>query len=594
MKKTYILILLTAIVAVGCKDYLNEEIVSGISYDFYETEEGMNNALSACYEPLRDFHATENIGTDVNMLGTHIWTDASSGKPFNEYSAELNGVNASINTIWTSYYRGINTANIVIEKVPTVPAVSQLTNPANRAVWIGEARYMRAFYYFHLVQLYGRIPLVLTGNLEPKRDFQRASVESIYQAIIADLRYASANLPAVARNYGRATKGAANHLLAKVYLTRGSAVTDVRGQKSTDMDSAAYFAEAVINSGTYSLVPDYAKLIDFTNQRNSEVIFSIVFNPNVQFGGFDKTGNWTHVVWLWGYDQVAGMKRDIPNGRPGARLVMTDYALSLFDNGKGYRKWDSRFYKNFKWVFYANNAATVPKWTAANAPNPSLAGKAKFAEGDTAIYMSMQTNVSDAEIARRSYTFIPRNKFVQGTAKRYPVLLKSLDPTRADLTIVSSRDWVYARLGETYLIAAEAHGRMGRYDKAVQYINKVRERAAYKDGETKPGQFLSVEGGAAADLTKSTVSQMTIPADSVNSPAKIIAFSMNERARELLGEGHEKYDLLRTELFYDWVKRYNTQAAGLKPHHKLLPIPQTVHIDRLPNPNDKDNQNEGY
>lgn len=593
MKLKYIFLLLTLSVA-SCKDYLDEEIVSGISYQFYETEDGMNNALNATYESLRDFHATENVGVDINMLGTHIWTDASSGKAFNEYNAEFNASNGHFSTLWTSYYRGINTANVVIDKVPTVPASSFLTNPANRSVWVGEARFMRAFYYFHLVQLFGRIPLLLTPNTEPKRDFVRAPVADVYQAIISDLRFASANLPAVARNYGRATKGAANHLLAKVYLTRGSAVSDQRGQKSTDMDSAAYYAEAVINSGTYSLVSDYARLIDINNQRNSEVIFPIVFNPDVRYGGFDKTGNWTHVVWLWGYDQIAGMKRDIANGRPGQRMVMTDYALNLFDVGKGFRKFDSRFYKNFKWVFYANNAATIPKWTAANAPNASLVGKSKFAEGDTAIYLSMQNNVSDAEIAKRSYTFIPRNKFVQGTQKRFPVLLKSLDPLRTDIAIISTRDWVYARLGETYLIAAEAHGRMGRYDKAVQYINKVRERAAYKEGEVKPGQFLTVEGGTAADLTKTTVNQMMIPADSVNSAEKIVRFSMNERARELLGEGHEKYDLLRTELFFDWVKRYNTQAVGLKPFHKLMPIPQTVHIDRLGGEASKDNQNEGY
>jgi tetratricopeptide (TPR) repeat protein len=589
MKTKYFLLAALAFFATSCKNYLDEQIVSGISYEFYDSEDGMNNALNASYEALRDFHATENVGSDLNLMGTHVWNDGSSGKAFNEYSAALNSTNGSLSTVWTAYYRGINTANVVIKRVPTVPASSFLITPANRNVWIGEARYLRAFYYFHLVQLFGRIPLQLDENLEAKKDFTRASVAAVYQTIIADLRFASAALPLTQKNYGRATKGAANHLLAKVYLTRGSAVTDARGQKPTDLDSAAYYAEAVINSGVYSLVADVSKLVDFANQRNSEVIFPIVFNPDVRFGGFDKTGNWTHVVWLWGYDVVAGMKRDIPNGRPGLRIVPTDYALDLFD-----RKNDSRFYKNFKWTFYANNAATIPKWTAANAPNPSLVGKARFAEGDTAIYLSMDKNVTDAQIARKPYTFVPRNKFVQGTQKRYPILLKSLDPTRADLTIVSSRDWIVARLGETYLIAAEAHGRLGRYDKAVQYLNKLRERAAYKEGEVKPGQFLTVEGGKQADLTKGTLPSLLVPVDSVNSVQKTIRFVLNERVRELLGEGHERYDLLRTELFYDWVKKYNPQAVGLQPFHKLMPIPQTVHIDRLPNPSDPDNQNPGY
>jgi hypothetical protein len=589
MNPKYLLLAVLALLASSCKNYLDEPMVSGVSYEFYETEDGMNNALNSAYAALRDFHATENVGSDLNLMGTHVWNDGSAGKAFNEYSAALNSTNGSLSTMWSAYYRGINSANVVIKRVPSVPGGAFLTNQANRNVWIGEARFLRAFYYFHLVQLFGKVPLELTENLEAKKDFTRAPVAEVYQAIIADLRFASAALPAVARNYGRATRGAANHLLAKVYLTRGSAVTDQRGQQPTDLDSAAHFAEAVINSGTYSLVPDVARLVDFGNQRNSEVIFSIVFNPDVRFGGFDRTGNWTHVVWLWGYDLIAGMKRDIPNGRPGLRIVPTDYALDLFD-----RKNDSRFYKNFKWTFYANNAATIPKWTAANAPNPSLVGKPKFAEGDSAIYLSMDKGVSDAAIARKSYTWIPRNKFVQGTQKRYPVLLKSLDPSRADLTIVSSRDWVYARLGETYLIAAEAHGRLGRYDKAIAHLNKLRERAAYKEGEVKPAQFLTTERGALADLTKSTLPQLRIPIDSINSVQKTITFVMNERVRELLGEGHERYDLLRNELLFDWVKKYNPQAVGLQPFHKLMPIPQTVHIDRLPNPSDPDNQNPGY
>ncbi|MFN4145469.1 MAG: RagB/SusD family nutrient uptake outer membrane protein [Runella sp.] len=590
MKKTYLICCcVVALLATSCKDYLVEEMVSGISYEHYDTEDGIKNALNATYAALRDFHATENVGSDLNLMGTHVWTDATAGKPFNEYSAALNSTAGSLATVWTSYYRGINSANVVIKRTPTVAATSFLTTPANRNIWVGEARYLRAFYYFHLVQLFGRIPLELNENLEARKDFKRASVEAVYQAIITDLRFASQHLPLTQRDYGRATRGAANHLLAKVYLTRGSAITDQRGQKPTDLDSAAHFAEAVINSNVYQLVPDYARLIDFNNQRNSEVIFSIVFNPDVRFGGFDKTGNWTHVVWLWGYDLVAGMKRDIPNGRPGIRIVPTDYTLDIFD-----RRNDARFYKNFKWAFMSNNAATIPRWTAANAPNASLVGKPKFAEGDTAIYLSMDRNVSDAAIARKSYTWIPRNKFVQGTQKRFPVLMKSLDPARADLTIVSSRDWVYARLGETYLIAAEAHGRMGRYDKAVQHINKLRERAAYKEGELKPAAFVTTEGGKQADLTKSTFPQLRITVDSVNSVSKTINFIMHERTRELLGEGHERYDLLRNELLIEWVKRYNPLAVGIQPHHKLMPIPQTVHIDRLTDPTNKDHQNEGY
>lgn len=129
----------------------------------------------------------------------------------------------------------------------------------------GELRFMRAYFYFDLVQQFGRIPLLTEGNVsEIKTDFKRASVADVYAFIISDLRQAYEVLPDVAMqaDRGRATKWSAANLLSKVYLTRGSAIKDQRGQQPTDMDSTAYFAEAVINSGKFALDSDYSMTFD--------------------------------------------------------------------------------------------------------------------------------------------------------------------------------------------------------------------------------------------------------------------------------------------------------------------------------------------
>ena len=91
------------------------------------------------------------------------------------------------------------------------------------------------------------------------------------------------NLPEKASVLGRATRYSAAHLLAKVYLTRGSAVKDARGQKATDMDSTLYYAEQVINSGAYALQENFSSLWDIKNQGNSEAVFAVQFTTEPMF-----------------------------------------------------------------------------------------------------------------------------------------------------------------------------------------------------------------------------------------------------------------------------------------------------------------------
>src|SRR5207247_7400537 len=109
----------------------------------------------------------------------------------------------------------------------------------------------------------------------------RYSVDSVYdEVIIPDLQYAEAHLPAVQQEYGRATKGAVQHLLAKVYLARlrvpdDSAADEVAKAQAGDFANAADYAQRVINSGQYSLLPRFGDVFDFHNERNAEVIWSV-------------------------------------------------------------------------------------------------------------------------------------------------------------------------------------------------------------------------------------------------------------------------------------------------------------------------------
>ena len=427
---------------------------------------------------------------------------------------------------------------------------------------------------------------------------KRAPIADVYSVIISDLRNAAENLPEKASVLGRATRYSAAHLLAKVYLTRGSAVKDARGQKATDMDSTLYYAEQVINSGAYALQENFSSLWDIKNQGNSEAVFAVQFTTEPMFNG---DGNKQHLYWLSWYEDQPGMLRDIENGRPYRRHVATKKTMDdLFD-----RLHDSRFYKSFKWVYYANNVSTLPVWESLSydgnvyfTPDPSkgqIEGELKFQHGDTAIYYTMQETglASNSDEMRKlradyTYSYFPREMH---SIRYFPSLVKYLDPSRPSVSEEKgSREWVRMRLGETYLLAAEAAGRKGDFDKAAEYINVIRKRAAWAEGEQKDQQIWLFEGGV--NDTKSTYDALKVsPADL---QGDFIEFILNERGRELLGETNRWEDLVRCELLYDWVKKYNPDAIYIKPYHKLRPIPQK-HIDRL-NPVGElsEEQNEGY
>ena len=586
--------------ATACTNWLSEDGAPKMTYDYYGTEQGVDAAVAAAYSFLRWGCGNERYDV-LTELGTDLFTAGSDGKnktSFNAYGTQLNPEDNILSGLWENHYKGISDANIAMDQI-----LQSDMSESKKLTSLGEMLFIRSFLYFELVQQFGKVPLVTEGSFEIRTDFKRAAIADIYKQIITDLRTAVEYLPEKVDDSqkGKATSYAASHLLAEVYLTRGSAVTDVRGQKATDMDSVLYFAENVIKNSPYRLQKNFADLWNIDNMGNSEVIFAVQFTSNPIF---NDDGNTFHLYWLPVYDDEDGMERDIFYGRPYKRYRPTDKVLfKLYD-----RKNDSRFYKSFRWAYMSNYAKTIPVWKELEdkgeiyfTPDPQkgqIAGKKKFEVGDTAIYYTIEkTGFKKNSIemkklrADKSYTYYP---YEVHDSKHYPTLIKHLAPNRPSVAEkASSREWVRMRLGETYLIAAEAAGRKGDFDSAAKYINVIRERAAWADGETKTAQYWEIEGGAPDDIN-STYDNIKVTATEL-STGDFVSFILDERGRELLGEICRWEDLVRTEKFYEWVKKYNSDAeAAIKTYHKLRPIPQT-HIDRLdPVGPVEEEQNEGY
>src|SRR5690606_21435060 len=139
-----------------------------------------------------------------------------------------------------------------------------------------------------------------------------------------DLNEAVQALPSSQADYGRITKGAAQHLLSKVYLTRG--YRDFA--ESTDFEMAAELAEAVINSDEYRLLDSFGEVFRQGNEKNDEIIFAVQYSNNTVLNG---SGSNAHSIFGAGVDNLEGMDRNSVYNRQQARFVPSRFLHSLYD-----------------------------------------------------------------------------------------------------------------------------------------------------------------------------------------------------------------------------------------------------------------------
>ena len=615
------------------KSFLDEEVINSRNTSDFQKTEGLDGLVIGMYQSLK-FHfnytwayTSTNYGVDEFTVGGD-----RTEQMWNSYDGTLNSLNVDVQAVFDNMYTNINSANIVIKNVPIY------YTGANKDIRLGEGYFMRAFDYFKLVKQYGGVPLQLESLETIKEDFTRNSAKEVYEQVIKDFTQAYNLLPTAAAERGRITKWAAAHFLAKAYLFRASEMNnDWNGDtKTADLQNAIKYADLVIGSGQHSLATNYSDLWNFTavdgaNETNREVILAAQFSNNTATQG--RYGNQIHLYYPSVYQTLPGMIRDIAGGREFQRMRSTDYALDVFD-----RVNDSRFWKSFKTRYVANNAASIPKWVKGSAPTPAQEGQPKFAVGEEAV-LYIVNNAGDTrytpivdkadpalptDLARRKPSMFVRyfagqpqsylNAHGNYGVSQYVALSKFMDGSR---NLVASqfgqRDGILARLAETYLIAAEAYGRLGQYAQAIPYLNTVRDRAAYKDGEDRSSY---VDGGIAYKTnpavtsaivsysdkntyfesnnipvtTTNTLSSMHLnsEADIFNSSKdfydkvgassdadKFKAFILDERSRELMGELMRWEDLARTKTLVARTAAFNLEAKPIASKHYLRPIPQS-------------------
>ncbi len=601
-----ILYIITIFSIFSCsEDFLEEEMVATLTQERYNTPEGIEELVNGAYEGLR-FHFNYEWSYVLTNYGVDTFTNGGGTNHvmWNTYSGELDPLDgANLAPLWDNMYAQINLHNIGITRIPEVLA----DNPDLRDTRLGELYFLRGFNYLKLVTQFGGVPISTEPITSDRADFPRSPKEDVFNLIVEDLTMAVDLLPEEESQEGRITKSAARHYLAKTYLTRASELNSDITQP-TDLENAAELAMEVISGSNHQLATNFNDLFEYTavngpNETNSEIILAAQFDDNQSLLG--RYGNQTHLYFLSVYRFFPGMTRNLEDGREFQRLQPTDFGLDVFN-----RTADSRFYKSFQTSYIARNTNSVPSWSAENAPSPDLVGELKFNVGDTAaIYVINEmddrrfTPEYKSELAPLILARYAVNSSGELTTdwdiSTYPTLSKYLDPFRTNFNDAKgTRDGILARLGETYLIAAEAYGRMENYGEATALLNELRNRAAYKEGEDRGWAYYLTEDNVSYGETSSTADAMIITEDvftpgtaasqeeiyppGVNSkPDMFVHFILNERARELLGEFHRWVDLARTRTLVERDQAFNPDAApNISERFLLRPIPQS-YIDAL-------------
>ncbi len=260
--------LLTLTLATSCgEDFLERKpLVNQTADTFFQTEDHAIQATNASYQMLREWEVhvfsyigmTDIISDDADKGSTP--DDATFLRELDDFTFDAS--NTAPASVWAGYYRGIYRANLAIVNIPTIDM-----NAGLRDRLVAENRFLRAYYYFNLVRWFGDVPLILTPLSPDEYEQARVPVAQVYAQIFEDFTAAAAVLPEKstygAADLGRATRGAALGLLAKVHLTRG------------EWALARDRAEEVMASDQYALLPDYSDIFLPQGEHSSESVFEV-------------------------------------------------------------------------------------------------------------------------------------------------------------------------------------------------------------------------------------------------------------------------------------------------------------------------------
>lgn len=523
MKKGIILIISILLLTYSCSDsYLEEKPYSSYTPETLKDSLGVEASLKGLHysygtiwtwSDQQGWLCVWQVGTDVASAAQQQGVEI----PYYDYT-KLTSSDRASSFIWERCYVLINNANSIISDMESASSTVKGLSENGKKRASAEAKFFRGYAYNMLATLFGGVPLVTEPTSGPKTDYVRASLDDINNLIISDLTFSTQYLPDIesvptnsgGKQYGRANKFMAMQLLGEAYIRAGKP------------ELAEPQLQSIISSGRFKLIDKrygaktdlagdyYSDMFLYGNERrsqgNTETIWTFELeNTNTVPGGYSGSPQQRR-VWTSAYYNISGMILcDSLGGRGLARLRLSDWT-----NYRLYKDGDIR-----------NSEYSIRRKIFINDP-------AHVNYGKQVPYVGTDTIYNLCPHTTKWGAFDPNDTFGYSTVK----------------------DWILMRLGETYLLLAEAQFKQGKTADAANTINVLRQRA-FPDYPTK-GKV------SASDIT--------------------LDFILDERARELIGEENRRMTLMRTGTLVERAKLNTTKyqpIIGLTKTHLLLPIPLT-------------------
>lgn len=515
IQKTALIVLLP-LLFVQCDSLLETEPIGSLTEDtFYQTPQDFAAATLGAYSTLTNIWSAARGGPHYMQMilwPTDDMTNREGSNDFEEFVwTPTNGGESGI--VWANLYKGVLRSNTILERLPEATGFQ---NEADKEPFAGQAKFLRAWFYFRLAVLWGNPPLVtepITSLEETRVGNADQNPEDIWDLMEQDLAEAAQTLPeSWPEEVGRATSGAARALLGKVQLFRAQWFDQPNKYMEAEQN-----LQQVVNSGTYQLVMDFSENFREDTENNAESLFEIQMSR----GDFNP---WLFADWAY---EVGGNVGSATGARQRDFYPGTFQGESPPGSGSG---------------AYPVTQCLVDEFEA----NDPRRLRTVYMQDDPIADTTWQSVWSPTGYNPSKYVF-------------------PLDPNANGLRLTAtSNNERDLRYGDVLLMLAEAEIQIGQLSEAAMHINEVRARARNNYtlvfGDAPPPDLLP-------DVTPSDASTM-------------MEQLMHERRVELFGEAHRWDDLVRWHhagfLNITEIDFCNTIAnQNIQDKHLLRPIPQS-------------------
>lgn len=403
-------------------DYNPHDDFKVTDQDYLRTESDYRTMAVSVYTPiqwLNQMVPVSDIASDDAVAGGENASDVLTLQQIDDFT--VNPVNSTLRELWQSAFEGVNRANYMIQYRETNMAGEKVDFAGKDALY-GEVLFLRAFYYFSLVKLFGDVPLFVDKRLSlaDSRQLKRTAKTEVYAQIEKDLTDAVAVLPNVQVQKGRITKYAAQALLGKVYLYQNK------------HSEAAPVLESIINANAFSLVDDYASIYLVSGENGPESVFEIQYSNSSPY-------------WNWG----------------GTTRGQGNYAVQQ---------------AGVRGITGSAEMPYAPGWST-NLPTRALANA--YTAGDQRKDATL-LDIEAYKNAHPSYGITYQVAPYKNTGLYHNKLQPRKGQTSGQIELNYLNNYRTIRYSDVLLMAAEAFNKTNNDTKAQQYLNMVRRRA-FKD-----------------------------------------------------------------------------------------------------------------